>query len=155
MKKTIVSIIVIVAIIVVGYLLLKNNPNGKNMNAQQQEVFDRIISEGKLKIETTTEGSGVMSKTGDSVTVNYTGKLVDGTTFDSNVDPAFNHVEPFMFTLGEGRVIQGWEYGVLGMKVGEKRTITIDPVLGYGSADKGIIPPNSTLIFDVELVAIN
>lgn len=157
MSKTIVSIIVIIAVIIVGWLLLSNNKNKTSMDSsnQQQQVFDNILADGKLKVTTTQEGTGEASKVGDKVTMNYTGKLENGTKFDSNVDPAFGHVEPFVFTLGEGRVIQGWELGVLGMKKGEKRTLAIAPELGYGSADLGTIPSNSTLIFDVELVAIN
>lgn len=155
MKKSIVSVIIIVAVIVVGWLLMKANNNSTGMSDNQQQVYENILADGKLKTQTTVEGSGAESKIGDKVTVNYSGALENGTAFDSNVNPAFGHVEPFSFTLGEGRVIQGWELGVLGMKVGEKRKLTISPELGYGSADLGKIPPNSTLIFDVELVKIN
>jgi FKBP-type peptidyl-prolyl cis-trans isomerase len=92
---------------------------------------------------------------GDMIAVNYTGKLTNGSVFDSNVDPKFNHVQPFVFTIGQGQVIQGWEEGFIGMKVGEKKTLTISPEKGYGaSGHPPVIPPNSTLIFDVELVAI-
>ncbi len=158
MNKTIISIIIILAVILAGWYLLKNNKNKTGMNENQQQVFENILADGKLKTNITTEGSGDASKIGDSVTVNYTGMLEDGTKFDSNVDPAFGHPgQPFTFMLGEGRVIQGWELGVLGMKVGEKRTLTIDPELGYGSAvaGGGRIPANSVLVFEVELVAIN
>jgi FK506-binding protein 2 len=96
------------------------------------------------------------AKNGDVLVMNYTGKLTDGTVFDSNVDPAFHHVSPFEFTLGAHQVIAGWDEGLLGMKVGEKKTLTIPPEKGYGAAGAagGKIPPNATLIFDVELVAI-
>jgi len=87
--------------------------------------------------------------------MNYTGRLQDGTVFDSNVDPKFNHVEPFEFTLGAGQVISGWDKGIVGMKIGEKKTLTIPPEDAYGPSGRPGIPPNSTLIFDVELVAIN
>jgi FKBP-type peptidyl-prolyl cis-trans isomerase len=86
--------------------------------------------------------------------VNYTGRLADGTVFDSNVDPKFGHVEPFKFILGAGYVIKGWDDGLVGMKVGEKRTLTIPPELGYGATDNGPIPANSTLIFEIELLSI-
>lgn len=151
MKKTIASVIIIAAVIVVGWLLMKSNNKSTGMNDNQQGVYENILAEGKLKTVTTVEGSGAESKLGDKVTVNYTGTLTNGTVFDSSIPRG----EPFMFTLGEGRVIQGWELGVLGMKVGEKRTLTIAPELGYGDANLGAIPPNSTLIFEVELLAIN
>jgi len=99
--------------------------------------------------------SSVSAKAGDTVSVNYTGKLVDGTVFDSNIDPQFGHVEPFIFPLGVGQVIAGWDEGIVGMKVGEKKTLTISPDKGYGENAVGPIPANSTLIFDVEVLAIN
>jgi len=96
-----------------------------------------------------------VAKAGDLVTVNYTGKLVDGTVFDSNIDPKFNHVEPFEFTLGVGQVIPGWDKGIAGMKVGEKKTLEIPAEDAYGEAGAGgVIPPNATLIFDVEILKI-
>jgi FKBP-type peptidyl-prolyl cis-trans isomerase len=151
MNKTLVSIIIIIAVVVVGWLLMKSNKNSTGMNDNQQQVYENILADGKLKTQTVEKGSGPDSKIGDKVTVNYTGTLENGTVFDSSIPRG----EPFSFTLGEGRVIQGWELGVLGMKVGEKRRLMISPELGYGDADLGSIPPNSTLIFDVELVAIN
>ncbi len=95
-----------------------------------------------------------IAKNGDILVMNYTGRLTDGTVFDSNVDPKFSHVQPFEFTLGAGQVIAGWDEGLLGMKVGEKKTLTIAPEKAYGNRAIGSIPANSTLIFDVELVAI-
>src|SRR3989344_4534621 len=96
-----------------------------------------------------------VAKAGDTVSMNYTGRLTDGTVFDSNVDPKFGHMEPFVFTLGAGRVIAGWDKGIVGMKVGEKKTLTIAPEDAYGASGRPpVIPPNSTLIFDVELVSI-
>jgi len=105
-----------------------------------------------LKIETTQEGTGEQEvKNGDTISVHYIGKLEDGTKFDSSVDRG----EPFEFTIGQGQVIEGWEKGLLGMKVGEKRTLTIPSDMGYGAQGAGgVIPPNATLIFDVELMAI-
>ena len=92
---------------------------------------------------------------GDLVSVNYTGKLADGSVFDSNVDPKFGHVEPFQFTLGAGQVIPGWEKGILGMKVGEKKSLVISSEDAYGEFGvPGIIPGGATLYFDVELLAI-
>jgi FKBP-type peptidyl-prolyl cis-trans isomerase len=100
-------------------------------------------------------GTNSVAKAGDIVSVNYTGSLVDGTVFDSNIDPQFGHVEPFVFPLGVGQVIAGWDEGIVGMKVGEKKTLTISPDKGYGENPVGPIPANSTLIFDVELLEIN
>lgn len=97
-----------------------------------------------------------VAQAGDSVSVNYTGRLEDGTVFDSNVDPKFGHVEPFVFPLGAGRVIAGWDKGIVGMNVGDKKTLTIPPEDAYGASGiPGVIPPNATLVFDVELLAIN
>ncbi len=103
----------------------------------------------KVKIEDTQVGTGAEAKSGASVSLYYTGKLTDGTTFDSNVGK-----QPFEFKLGTGQVIPGFDQGILGMKVGGKRTITIPPSLGYGPQGTGPIPPNATLIFEIELTAV-
>ncbi|MDC1041727.1 FKBP-type peptidyl-prolyl cis-trans isomerase [Amylibacter sp.] len=104
-----------------------------------------------LKIEITQKGSGTEAANGMSVSVHYTGRLTDGTKFDSSLDRG----TPFTFTLGQGSVIKGWDQGVLGMMVGEKRTLTIPSELGYGIAGAGAsIPPNATLIFDIELLDV-
>jgi FKBP-type peptidyl-prolyl cis-trans isomerase len=96
-----------------------------------------------------------VAKVGDTVSMNYTGALEDGTVFDSNVDPKFGHVEPFVFQLGAGQVIPGWDKGIVGMKVGEKKSLKILPEDAYGATGVGgIIPPNATINFEVELVAI-
>lgn len=155
MNKTALSIIIIIVVLVAGFFIFRHKGAETGFTDNQQKVYEKILADGKLKIVTTKEGTGAESKIGDSVTVNYTGKLENGTTFDSNVDPKFQHVQPFSFTLGQGRVIQGWELGVLGMKVGEKRTLTIASDLAYGDGGQGPIPPKATLIFDVEVTAIN
>lgn len=99
---------------------------------------------------------GLSAQTGDTVALMYTGRLVDGTVFDSNVDPKFGHTDPLEFTLGAGQMIPGFEKEVLGMKVGEKKTLNIPPEEAYGEMGRPpVIPPNATLIFDVELLAIN
>ena len=108
----------------------------------------------KLIIQDEVVGTGTEAVAGKSVTVNYTGTLTDGTAFDSNTDPKFGHVTPFTFNLGGGEVIQGWDEGVAGMKIGGKRKLTIPASLGYGAQSVGTIPANSTLIFEVELLKV-
>jgi len=113
-----------------------------------------IMNTDKLIIQDEVVGTGIEAVSGKSVTVNYTGTLTDGTIFDSNTDPKFGHVEPFTFSLGAGQVIQGWDQGVAGMKIGGKRKLTIPASLGYGAQSVGTIPANSTLIFEVELLKV-
>lgn len=96
-------------------------------------------------------GTGATAQAGDSISVNYTGWLADGTKFDSSLDRG----QTFDFTLGAGNVITGWDEGVVGMKVGGIRLLVIPPSLGYGATANGPIPANSTLTFEVQLVAIN
>ncbi len=97
-------------------------------------------------------GQGQEAKSGDKVTVNYVGVLVDGKKFDSSYDRG----TPFSFTIGAGEVIKGWDIGVAGMKVGGKRQLVIPPAFGYGSQSvgNGLIPPNSILVFEVELLSV-
>ncbi len=105
----------------------------------------------QLHIETLQKGEGDVATNGKNVSVHYTGTLSDGTVFDSSIPRG----EPFTFTLGAGQVIRGWDIGVFGMKVGEKRKLTIPPELGYGADGfPGVIPPNATLVFEVELVGV-
>lgn len=103
-----------------------------------------------VKVEDLKVGSGSAVKSGDTVLIHYTGTLADGTKFDSSVD----RDEPFETQIGVGQVIKGWDLGVVGMKVGGKRKLTIPPSLGYGDQPNGSIPANSILIFDVELLEI-
>ena len=106
---------------------------------------------GELIIEDIIVGQGAEAVKYSIVTVNYTGWLEDGTKFDSSLNSGR---EPLRFTLGAGQMIQGFDQGIPGMKVGGKRKLTIPPNLGYGSQDKGIIPPNSTLIFELDLLIV-
>jgi FKBP-type peptidyl-prolyl cis-trans isomerase len=108
-----------------------------------------ITTESGLQYQVIVEGTGKIAKSGHTVTVHYTGWLTDGKKFDSSVDRG----EAFEFSLGASEVIQGWDEGVAGMKIGEKRKLTIPSELGYGKRGAGgVIPPNATLVFDVELL---
>jgi len=159
-KKSIILIIVIIlGIIILGSIFYskKNIENNSFSNQQNQAVESNNIIESNnqnmnnLLKETLKEGTGIEAKNGDTVTVNYIGTLENGKKFDSSLDGGV----PFSFTLGAGQVIKGWDLGVLGMKVGEKRKLTIPADLAYGSDGIGnIIPPNATLIFEVDLLEI-
>ncbi len=104
-----------------------------------------------MQIEDLKIGIGAEATAGQNVSVHYTGWLTNGTKFDSSVDRG----KPFEFPLGGGRVIQGWDQGVQGMRVGGKRKLTIPPEMGYGARGAGgVIPPNATLVFEVELLGV-
>jgi FKBP-type peptidyl-prolyl cis-trans isomerase FkpA len=126
--------------------------------AQAATGGEGVSSITTLQKNDTVVGTGAEATPGKSVTVHYTGWLYSehapdhkGTKFDSSVD----RKEPFDFNLGAGMVIQGWDQGVAGMKVGGKRTLTIPPAMGYGARGAGgVIPPNATLVFDVELLGV-
>lgn len=105
----------------------------------------------KLIIDDVVIGGGTEAKTGDTVSVHYVGTLPNGQEFDSSVKRG----EPFAFTLGEGRVIKGWEEGVVGMKIGGKRILVIPSDLAYGDQGYGPIPPKATLVFSIELLGVN
>jgi len=110
------------------------------------------VTASGLTIIDVKEGTGLTAQAGDAVTVQYTGKLKDGSKFDSSYDAG----KPFQFNLGQHQVIAGWDEGVAGMKIGGKRTLIIPPELGYGATGTpgGPIPPNATLTFDIELVNV-
>lgn len=119
-------------------------------NKDKKEEPKVIKKDSGLEITIVEEAKDPGAKSGDIVWVHYTGKLTNGKVFDSSVSR-----EPFRFNLGAGAVIKGWDEGVVGMKVGEKRKLTIPPALGYGERGAGNdIPANATLVFDVELIGI-
>ena len=150
--KNIISIIIVLLAIILSFYLL-------NEILKPEEVIEKteeIESEETVKdlaIEILEEGTGEEAQNGDSLKVHYTGTLEDGAKFDSSLDRG----DPFVFTLGAGQVIKGWDLGLLGAKVGDKRKLTIPADLGYGetSAAGGKIPPGATLIFEIEVLEIN
>ena len=129
--------------------------DGENERANLTEAFATASNGGRtierLVIDDVRIGTGVAVEDGDTVSVHYIGTLQDGTQFDNS----YTRGKPFSFTVGAGRVIAGWEQGLVGMQVGGQRILVIPSELGYGSRAGGPIPPNSTLVFAVELLEIN
>jgi FKBP-type peptidyl-prolyl cis-trans isomerase len=153
---------VVICLVFIGVLIFISINNKVNMPSTNDvnNVSDSTIPAENLV------SAGDVAKAGDVVSMNYTGRLENGTVFDSNVDPKFSYKDPtsgeelhylvpLIFTLGAGQMIPGFDKGVLGMKIGEKKTLTLPPEEAYGPKGQGIIPPNATLIFDVELLKIN
>ena len=138
-KVILIVVIVIVVAVILGVLYFMMGDTSSNTFTIQG-----------MKVEILTQGSGEAAKSGDNVTVNYVGTLQDGTKFDSSYDRS----APFTFILGQGTVIKGWDLGVEGMKMGEKRKLTIPPELAYGeNGFPPVIPQSATLIFEVEMLS--
>ncbi len=145
-----------------GFFRLFNINNAQNMNNSKGSGLPAVSGtntskDSNLQIIDVAVGTGTVATQGSSVTVNYTGMLQDGTVFDSSI----SRNTPFTFKLGNGDVIKGWDLGLVGMKVGGKRRLVIAPSYGYGAQDvtnpstgQVVIPANSTLVFDVELVSV-
>lgn len=148
MKQIFLAIGVFALIYIVALVAL-NLPQKSSPQTATVTPTETSSPSAQLKIEDENVGTGTTAQTGDTVTVNYTGTLTNGKEFDSTKGK-----KPFSFTLGAGQVIKGWDQGIVGMKVGGKRKLTIPPDLGYGSQAVGSIPSNSTLIFDVELLDV-
>lgn len=168
MDKKLLALIGILIIVLAGFYI--SHTQGKNMNNKPSNsqtlnlegstlstptATPEVVPISKMQpngliIEDIKVGEGVEVKSGDTVVIHYTGTLQNGEKFDSSVDRG----QPFTTKIGVGDVIKGWDEGVMGMKVGGKRKLTIPPDLGYGSQQVGPIPPNSTLVFDLELLEV-
>lgn len=155
-KIIIVDVLIVLTVIAVSVVFYFTQPKAPTTNSESslinidQKNMD-IPQHAGIKIEKIMEGEGNGVVSGQTAIVDYTGMLTDGTVFDSSIPRG----EPFPVRLGAGEVIQGWELGILGMKVGEKRKLTISPELGYGAQGfPGVIPPNAILIFEVTLKSI-
>jgi len=147
-QRITIAVVAVLIIAAIAFFVIQ----GITGKEQPVEVStDLITTASGLQYQDLVVGDGKEAMVGDNVSVHYTGWLEDGTKFDSSLDRG----NPFEFTLGMGQVIQGWDEGVAGMKVGGKRKLVIPPDLGYGPTGAGgVIPPNATLIFEVELIEI-
>lgn len=147
------STIGIVLVVAIVYSATKTNKAIENIQITPTVAqVNQKMEETDLKIEDIRQGQGEAVKEGDTVEVNYTGTLINGTKFDSSYD----RNQTFKFTVGAGQVIQGWEKGLIGMKKGGLRKLTIPSSLAYGEQGvPGAIPPSSPLIFEIELVSVN
>jgi FKBP-type peptidyl-prolyl cis-trans isomerase FkpA len=152
-----IAIIVIVLLLLAGAAFLvystsrPDQPSVSQSASGLPDISDLTTTASGLQYKDVTVGSGAEAQAGNTVSVHYTGWLTDGTKFDSSVD----RDQPFSFPLGAGRVIAGWDEGVAGMKEGGKRILVIPADLGYGASGAGgVIPPNATLVFEVELLDV-
>ncbi len=141
------GIVIVAALVVVAIFFIVKNPF--TMPSTPPQAAEAPVNPSGLVVQDEVVGQGAAAQTGDLVSVDYTGKLQDGTVFDSSVGKT-----PIQFVLGAGRVIPGWEQGLQGMKAGGKRLLIIPPGLAYGAQAKGPIPANSTLVFEVRLVKV-
>lgn len=153
-RNIIIGLVVIVVIGVIGYYVSKSSSANKGADAQTPDTTTgqqaaATSTPDQVQGQEVKVGTGAEAKPGMQVSVEYTGKLADGTVFDTNVGK-----DPLVFTLGAQGIIPGFQVGVNGMKVGGERLIAIPPSLGYGAQKVGTIPPNSTLIFSVKLLKV-
>ncbi len=145
-------LVLALAMVVFAQIVRRPVHTRPNTKAPSKVTGDGVKTDSGLQYWDIVVGTGKVAKEGDGVRVHYTGWLANGKKFDSSVDAG----RPFTFVLGNGEVIKGWDEGVAGMKIGGKRQLHIPPDLGYGEngTPDGTIPPNSTLIFDVQLLSI-
>lgn len=146
-------ILILIAVLVLAFIafLVYRSITTSQPSAASTTAGNMVVTASGLQYQDLVVGSGPEAKSGNTVSVHYTGWLADGTKFDSSLDRG----TPFEFTLGAGQVIKGWDEGVAGMKVGGKRQLIIPPQLAYGSSGAGsTIPPNATLTFEVQLLEI-
>jgi len=155
MDKTKIGIIAALGVALAGFILIQQRPPGPS-SAPQNPPSPSGPPDPKLvggvttlQVQDVKVGTGPGAKNGDTLSMDYTGTLLDGTEFDSSIGKA-----PFSFTLGQGSVIKGWDQGLVGMKVGGERNLTIPASLGYGDSGQGSIPPGATLKFDVTMLSI-
>ena len=146
-KNLVTGVAIALSVAVVYLFFIYGNPF--SVLNQDQAASALSGSQGQLIIQDEAAGNGTEAKVGDTLYVHYTGKLQNGTVFDTSIGS-----DPYKFVLGAGQVIPGWDQGLQGMKVGGKRLLIIPPDLAYGSQDYGPIPANSTLTFEVQLVDI-
>ncbi len=178
MSKNLMPIVIVIIVVALGFggifLLSNQKTNNSQINltpsiypsptqlpvatssanaiiASEEANMNNVITTADgLQMQDEIVGTGAEVKSGNTVTVNYLGTLTDGTKFDSSYD----RNQPFTTQIGVGQVIKGWDEGIVGMKVGGKRKLIIPANLGYGNQPAGSIPPNSTLVFEVELVSV-
>lgn len=133
-----------------------------DQKAKDEKLLKDYFAKNKIKATRTgsglyyvitKKGSGENAKKGQMVAMNYLGKFMDGKKFDANVDDNFNNIRPFQFTLGIGQVIQGWDEGVQLLNPGSRATLYLPSGIAYGPSGRGPIPPNSVLVFDVEVLS--
>jgi len=153
----VIAIAVLVVFVFIGWgggmfssIFGGTNNQQSEQTINQNATNTNTMNNSKLEIKDEVVGTGTEAVSGKKITVDYVGIFTDGTKFDSSIDRG----TPFTFTLGAGQVIQGWDLGVQGMKVGGKRVLVVPPDLGYGVNGYGPIPANSTLIFEISLLKV-